>query len=437
MSGTGSLFSGGAKGAPLAERLRPKTLDEVVGQGHLFAQGSLLQSALETGHVPNLILWGPPGCGKTTLARLIAEKSASFFVSVSAIFTGTADLKKIFEEAQARLRVGQKTLLFVDEIHRFNRAQQDTFLAHLEDGRLTLVGATTENPSFELNGALLSRSHVLTLKRLEAVDLDVLAKRCEEAWGLTLTFEEDARALLFQMADGDGRALIHMMEALLRAHHKQDAPLTQETLLARLPKRASLYDKGRDGHYSLISALHKSIRGSDVNAALYWFARMLEGGEDPLYLGRRLLRMASEDIGLADPNALSQAVAAVDVFERLGSPEGELALAQVVIYLATAPKSNAAYVAYGRARDLAKRAGSLPPPAFAVNAPTRLMQTQGYGEGYLYDHDQEDAFSGQNYFPDALPRETLYDPKDYGFERELRKRLDFWHKKRQEKGGGA
>lgn len=406
-----------------------------MGQSHLFTPGSLLQSALETGQIPNLILWGPPGCGKTTLARLIAEKSASFFVSVSAIFTGTADLKKIFEEAQARLRVGQKTLLFVDEIHRFNRTQQDTFLAHLEDGRLTLVGATTENPSFELNSALLSRSHVLTLARLESQDLETLRQRCEESYGVQLTFEDEAKDLLFQMADGDGRALIHMMEALLRARRDGDEPLTEKALLARLPKRASLYDKGRDGHYSLISALHKSIRGSDVNAALYWFARMLEGGEDPLYLGRRLMRMASEDIGLADPHAMVQAVAAVDVFERLGSPEGELALAQVVIYLATAPKSNAAYVAFGRARDLAKRAGSLPPPAFAVNASTRLMKEQGYGEGYRYDHDEEDAFSGQNYFPDALGREALYDPKDYGFERELRKRLDFWHKKRLEKSG--
>jgi putative ATPase len=433
---TGDLFVKPSAGAaPLAERLRPHTLSHIVGQEHLLGEDGVLTRLLENkSGLPSLILWGPPGCGKTTLARLIAQESGLYFVSVSAVFSGTNDLKSLFEQAQSRARVGQRTLLFVDEIHRFNRAQQDTFLGHLEDGRITLVGATTENPSFELNGALLSRCHVLTLERLGARDLDALLTRGQSALEGPIALTPKAHDLLIQMADGDGRALLNLLEQLARSQKGGgNAPLDEETLLTRLPRRAALYDKGRDGHYSLISALHKSVRGSDVNAALYWFSRMLEGGESPVYLGRRLLRMASEDIGLADPGALTQALAGLDTYERLGSPEGELALAQVVVYLASAPKSNALYMAAKRARTCAKEKGSLSPPAFCLNAPTTWMAQEGFGEGYLYDHDQEGGFSGQNYFPDEMPRQGFYDPVDRGFEREIRKRLDYWHKKRLEK----
>ncbi|MBA4749740.1 MAG: replication-associated recombination protein A [Alphaproteobacteria bacterium] len=435
MSGTGSLFNEG-KGThqPLAERLRPQTLEDVVGQDHLVGpQGLLTRLLSQPTEFPSLIFWGPPGCGKTTLARLLAQETNLFFVAISAIFTGTQDLKAIFEQAQSRLRVGQRTLLFVDEIHRFNRTQQDTFLAHLEDGRLTLVGATTENPSFELNSALLSRCQVLTLKRLDEKALSQLFEKACTYLGQTPPLTDDARHLLFQLCDGDGRTLLNFMAQLDALSFTTGTPLDTDMLLTHLPRRAALYDKGRDGHYSLISALHKAVRGSDVNAALYWFARMLEGGESPLYIGRRLVRMASEDVGLADPNALLQAVSALEVYERLGSPEGELALAGALVYLASAPKSNALYVAYKRARAAAKENGSLPPPSFAINAATKWMEGEGFGQGYEYDHDAPDAFSGQNYFPDGMSRQGYYDPPDRGFEREIRKRLEFWRQKRSER----
>lgn len=416
--------------APLADRLRPATLDQVVGQDHLVGPSGSLTRMLERGSLASLILWGPPGVGKTTIARLLAERAALHFTQISAVFSGVADLKKCFEEATKRRQVGQGTLLFVDEIHRFNRAQQDGFLPVVENGTVTLVGATTENPSFALNGALLSRCQVLVLRRLDDVGLELLLHRAEVETGTKLPLQPEARENLRAMADGDGRYLLNMAEQLF-ALPSDTAPLDAAELSDLLSKRAALYDKDRDEHYNLISALHKSIRGSDPDAALYWLARMLGGGEDPRYLARRLVRLASEDIGLADPQALVQAMTAWQVYERLGSPEGELAIAQCVVYLATAPKSNALYKALGAAQGSARGTGSLMPPAHILNAPTKMMKQLGYGAGYAYDHETEDAFSGQNYFPDGMERRQFYTPPERGFEREVAKRLAYWSKLRQ------
>lgn len=418
---------------PLADRLRPRELDEVVGQDHLLGPDGTLTRMLERGSLASLILWGPPGVGKTTIARLLAARAGLHFVQLSAVFSGVADLKRTFEEAGKRRRGGQATLLFVDEIHRFNRAQQDGFLPVVEDGTVVLVGATTENPSFALNGALLSRCQVLVLRRLDDPALEKLLVRTEAEFGRPLPLGEEARGSLRAMADGDGRYLLNMAEQVfsLPENTKQLDAAELSSLLAR---RAALYDKDREEHYNLISALHKSLRGSDPNAALYWFARMLNGGEDPRYIARRLVRFAAEDIGMADPNALPQTLAAWETYERLGSPEGELAIAQAVVYLGTAPKSNALYTALGAARAAAKSTGSLMPPAHILNAPTKLMKELGYGAGYAYDHSTEDAFSGQNYFPDGMRRVEFYEPKDRGFEREISKRLAYWQKLRDERG---
>jgi len=420
---------------PLADRLRPTALSEVVGQDHLIGPDGVLARMLETRTLGSLVLWGPPGTGKTTVARLLADATDLRFEQISAIFSGVAELKKVFEAARAARRMGQGTLLFVDEIHRFNRAQQDSFLPVMEDGTVTLVGATTENPSFELNAALLSRAHVLTFKTLDAEAIEQLLARAEGEEGRALPLDEDARAALVRMADGDGRSALTLAEDVWRAA-RADEIFDAERLQALVQRRAPVYDKSRDGHYNLISALHKSVRGSDPDAALYWFCRMLDGGEDPLFLARRLNRMAVEDIGLADPQALVQANAARDAYQMLGSPEGELALAQSVVYLATAPKSNGVYIAYKAAMRLAKQNGSLAPPKHILNAPTKLMKAEGYGTGYAYDHDAPDAFSGQDYFPETLGRHTLYDPPERGFEREIRKRLDYWARLRRERGGG-
>jgi putative ATPase len=419
---------------PLADRLRPKTLAEVVGQDHLLGPDGTLTRMLERGSLASLILWGPPGVGKTTIARLLAAQAGLHFVQISAVFSGVADLKRVFEEAGRRRRMREGTLLFVDEIHRFNRAQQDGFLPVVEDGTITLIGATTENPSFELNGALLSRCQVLVLRRLDDAALDLLLARAAEDIGHPLPLTEDARAALRAMADGDGRYFLNMAEQIA-ALPPGSPPLDAAALSGLLAKRAALYDKDREEHYNLISALHKSLRGSDPDAALYWFARMLAGGEDPRYIARRLTRFAAEDIGMADPQALGLALAGWETYERLGSPEGELALAQVVVYLGTAPKSNAVYAAFGAARRSAKATGSLMPPAHILNAPTKLMQQLGYGDGYAYDHDADDAFSGQNYFPDGMARERFYAPRDRGFEREIGKRLAYWSRLRSERGG--
>jgi putative ATPase len=418
---------------PLADRLRPRALDEVVGQDHLLGPDGTLTRMLQRGSLASLVLWGPPGVGKTTIARLLAARAGLHFVQISAVFSGVADLKRVFEEAARRRRTGDGTLLFVDEIHRFNRAQQDGFLPVVEDGTITLIGATTENPSFELNGALLSRCQVLVLRRLDDAALELLLGRAEQELEGALPLTAEARAALRAMADGDGRYLLNMAEQIAALPPETQA-LGPAALSALLAKRAALYDKDREEHYNLISALHKSLRGSDPDAALYWFARMLAGGEDPRYIARRLTRFAAEDIGMADPNALPQALAGWDTYERLGSPEGELALAQVVVYLGTAPKSNALYTAYGAARASAKSTGSLTPPAHILNAPTRLMQDLGYGAGYAYDHEAEDAFSGQNYFPDGMPRQQFYQPRGRGFEREIAKRLEYWAKLRAERG---
>ncbi|HET9616181.1 MAG TPA: replication-associated recombination protein A [Pseudolabrys sp.] len=420
---------------PLADRLRPQKLDEVVGQDHLLGPDGALTRMLETRSLGSLVFWGPPGTGKTTVARLLAQATDLHFEQISAIFTGVADLKKVFEEARRRREMGQGTLLFVDEIHRFNRAQQDSFLPVMEDGTIVLVGATTENPSFELNAPLLSRARVLTFKSLDADAIGKLLARAEEIEGKPLPLDEDARASLTRMADGDGRASLTLAEEVWRAARAGEV-FDQKKLQEIVQRRAPIYDKAQDGHYNLISALHKSVRGSDPDAALYYLARMLDAGEPPLYIARRVVRMAIEDIGLADPQALVIANAAKDAFDFLGSPEGELAIAQAVLYCATAPKSNAGYVAYGAAKQVAKEAGSLLPPKHILNAPTNLMKDEGYGRGYAYDHDREEAFSGQNYFPDALPRQQFYDPPERGFEREIRKRLDYWAKLRREKGGG-
>ena len=418
---------------PLADRLRPRELDEVVGQDHLLGPDGTLTRMLERGSLASLILWGPPGVGKTTIARLLAARAGLHFVQLSAVFSGVADLKRTFEEAGKRRRGGQATLLFVDEIHRFNRAQQDGFLPVVEDGTVVLVGATTENPSFALNGALLSRCQVLVLRRLDDPALEKLLVRTEAEFGRPLPLGAEARGSLRAMADGDGRYLLNMAEQVF-ALPENTKQLDAAELSSLLARRAALYDKDREEHYNLISALHKSLRGSDPNAALYWFARMLNGGEDPRYIARRLVRFAAEDIGMADPNALPQTLAAWETYERLGSPEGELAIAQAVVYLGTAPKSNALYAALGAARAAAKSTGSLMPPAHILNAPTKLMKELGYGAGYAYDHSTEDAFSGQNYFPDGMRRVEFYEPKDRGFEREISKRLAYWQKLRDERG---
>ncbi len=416
---------------PLADRMRPTHLGEVVGQDHLLGPEGTVTKMLERGSLASLILWGPPGVGKTTIARLLAEDAGLAFTQLSAVFSGVADLKRAFEEAARRRRAGQGTLLFVDEIHRFNRAQQDGFLPAVEDGTVTLVGATTENPSFALNGALLSRCQVMVLRRLDDAALESLLARVE-AGGHTLPLDGEARGVLRAMADGDGRYLLNMAEQLL-ALPEAEGVLDPAGLSALLARRAALYDKDREEHYNLISALHKSLRGSDPDAALYWLARMLAGGEDPRYIARRLLRFASEDIGLADPQALTQTLAAWEAYERLGSPEGELAIAQAVLYLGTAPKSNAAYAALGAAMRAAKETGSLMPPAHILNAPTKLMKQLGYGDGYAYDHKEEEAFSGQNYFPDGMERQALYQPAGRGFEREIARRLEHWAALRAER----
>lgn len=413
---------------PLADRLRPKALGEVIGQSQVLGADAPLTVMLGAGALTSLIFWGPPGVGKTTIARLLANETDLNFVQISAIFTGVPDLKKIFEAARIRRQNGQGTLLFVDEIHRFNKAQQDGFLPHMEDGTILLVGATTENPSFELNAAVLSRSQVLVLERLDHADLELLAQRAEQELKCQLPLDQPAREALLEMADGDGRTLLNLIEQV--AAWETETKFDKATLSTRLMRRAAQYDKSGDSHYNLISALHKSVRGSDPDAALYWFARMLEGGEDPRFLARRITRMAVEDIGLADPQAQGVCLQSWKTYERLGSPEGELALAQAVTYLALAPKSNATYVAYKAARNAAKQTGSEPPPKHILNGATSLMKDQGYGAGYAYDHDAEDGFSGQNYFPDTMNRPDFYVPVERGHERELKKRVDYFAKLR-------
>ncbi len=440
---TATLFERHAP-RPLADRLRPQRLEDVVGQDHLLSDGGdtpvgPLRRMLQTGSLSSLILWGPPGTGKTTIARLLAQHTDMAFEPLSAVFSGVADLKKIFERARQFREAGRGTLLFIDEIHRFNRAQQDGFLPYVEDGTVVLVGATTENPSFELNAALLSRARVLVLKRLDEAALMQLLDRAEGDLGRALPVTDESRAMLCAMADGDGRYLLNMAEALFE--FDENERLEPDALAEAVQRRAPVYDKSQEGHYNLISALHKSLRGSDTDAALYWFERMIAGGEEAGYIARRLVRFAVEDIGLADPQALPQALAAWDAYERLGSPEGELALVQCVIYLGSAPKSNAAYKAEKSAKREAKSTGSLMPPKHILNAPTRLMKDLGYGDGYAYDHDAPEGFSGQNYFPEDMPRQRFFRPGDKGFEREIAKRIAYWdelrRKRETDEGEGA
>ena len=418
---------------PLADRLRPIRLADVVGQDHLVGPEGVLTKMLASGRIPSIILWGPPGTGKTTIARLLAGETGLAFEQMSAVFSGVADLKKAFEQARMRRMQGRGTLLFVDEIHRFNKAQQDSFLPYVEDGTITLVGATTENPSFELNGALLSRMQVLVLNRLDEAALVGLLDRAAISEKRSVPLDGDARAALISDADGDGRYFLNLVEEIFAAVAPGADPVGVAELGKITAKRLPLYDKAADGHYNLISALHKSVRGSDPDAALYWLARMLAAGEDPLFLARRIVRMAIEDVGLADPQAVLQALAAKDVFDFLGSPEGELALAQAVVYVASAPKSNAITLAFGAATAAAREPGSLMPPRHILNAPTKLMKSQDYGAGYLYDHDQPDAFSGQDYFPTEMGRRKFYEPAERGFERDIQKRLDYWAKLRATK----
>jgi putative ATPase len=426
-----ALFEDDA-GRPLADRLRPRALDEVVGQDHLLAADAPIGRMVAQHRLVSMILWGPPGCGKTTIARLLAERTDLVFESLSATFSGVADLRKVFQAATKRRQAGHGTLLFVDEIHRFNRAQQDSFLPYVEDGTIVLVGATTENPSFELNGALLSRCQVFVLERLDEHAMARLIERAENLAGRPLPITTEAREALIALADGDGRYVLNMAEELMALPDRAD-PLDVAGLASQVQKRAPLYDKAQEGHYNLISALHKSMRGSDPDAALYWLARMLDGGEDPLYIARRIVRFASEDVGIADPNAIQQALAAWDVYERLGSPEGELAIAQAVVYLATAPKSIAVYRGLAAATRAARETGSLMPPAHILNAPTRLMKDLGYGRGYQYDPDVEDGFSGADYLPEGMERTTFYRPTGNGYEQQVRERLRRWAQMRAER----
>lgn len=428
---TGSLFEASAP-RPLADRLRPSALEQVLGQDHLLGPEAPIGRMAATGRLSSMILWGPPGSGKTTIARLLAEVTDLHFEPLSAVFSGVADLRKVFEAARGRRDGGQGTLLFVDEIHRFNRAQQDGFLPYVEDGTVTLVGATTENPSFELNAALLSRCQVLVLRRLDDAALDEILTRAEAEEGRALPLTEDARAALKAMADGDGRYILNLVEELFSL--PAEPALDVAALAKTVQHRAPVYDKAQEAHYNLISALHKALRGSDPDAGLYWLARMLAGGEDPLYIARRLVRFASEDIGMADPQALPQTLAAWDTYHRLGSPEGELAIAQAVVYLATAPKSNALYKGLGSAMRAARETGSLMPPKHILNAPTRLMRDLDYGKGYEYDHGTDEGFSGQDYFPDGMDRQRFYAPAERGFEREIIKRLAYWARLREGQG---
>ena len=417
--------------APLADRLRPQSLDEIVGQEHLTGPDGAIGRMVAAGKLSSMILWGPPGTGKTSIARLLADAVGLRFVPISAVFSGVADLKRIFAEAKTAARAGQRTLLFVDEIHRFNRAQQDGFLPYVEDGTVTLVGATTENPSFELNAALLSRCQVLILRRLNEQALETLIGRAEAEVGRPAPLTDDARAALIASADGDGRFLLNQVETLFDVD--LDAPLDPAGMAALLHRRVPVYDKDREGHYNLISALHKSLRGSDPQAALYYLARMLVAGEEPLYLLRRLTRAAMEDIGLADPQALVQCLAAKDAYDFLGSPEGELAIVQACLYLATAPKSNAAYMAQKSAWRSAKETGSLMPPSHILNAPTRLMKDIGHGKGYAYDHDADEGFSGQDYWPEEMDAQTFYEPSDRGLEARIRERIAYWNDLRRKR----
>jgi len=424
-----SLFEADDSSRPLADRLRPRTLDEVVGQDHLLGPQGPIGRMVAEHRLVSMILWGPPGCGKTTIARLLARRTDLAFEPLSATYSGVAELRKVFEAARRRRQVGQGTLLFVDEVHRFNRAQQDSFLPFVEDGTIVLVGATTENPSFELNAALLSRCQVLVLHRLDERALTTLVDRAEQITGRPLPVDPQARQALIAMADGDGRSLLNAIEQLQTV----EGPLDLVGLTQIVQRRAPVYDKGQEGHYNLISALHKSMRGSDPDAALYWLARMLDGGEDPLYIARRLVRFASEDVGMADPQALQIALAAWEAYERLGSPEGELAIAQAVVHLATAPKSIAVYRGLGAAQKLARSSGSLMPPPSLLNAPTALMKDLGYGEGYQYDPDTPDGFSGADHFPEGLERQQLYRPTDHGYERAIGERLAYWEDLRRRK----